>query len=617
MKAAVLVVVGTCILSAILWAQGRQNAAVDRIVHARIGPVAMQLFVAAGDGSGEHELLRAPIDSLPPKNYSPSFSPDGQWIVFTSEHDGTADIYRVHPDGTGLERLTDDPAYDDQATLSPDGKTLAFVSSRVTGRAHVWLMDIATRRARNLTNNSGSDFRPAWSPDGQWLAFTSDRERPLAPRMGQWELIQWNALYVIRPDGTDLRRLTSVGAQKEFAGSPKWSRDGTRIIYYETTADGAYHAQTGTPVRGETQLISIDVKSLVRTGHTTGDSTKLWPQWLPDGAIGYLEKFPNGDAELQIRRGNAVVAKSPRAQLRNPSWSSDGKQVTYCKILPDPAGTGLMREFSRDPAFDLTMATSWFQAFSPDGDKLAVAASGGGRVEVMNPDGSDRRVVFSQQGAQSVAPAWSPDGRRIAFSVGRFFRASGYPPAEIAVVDADGTGLRTVVKDDANNGFPTWSPDGTRLVYKKDQHLAIVSLRDNKETTLTEPGPQHDNFPQWSPKGDVIVFDSDRQKDGDYRLYSIKPDGTGLRQIPNSTPGDGHPAFSPDGEYIMFSSARMGFKDERPLVDRGPQPYAEIFIMRLDGTGLRQLTDNQWEDALPTWLPKTKTSRSDQTAGRH
>jgi Tol biopolymer transport system component len=61
-------------------------------------------------------------------DYNASFSADGKWIIFTSERGGSADIYRVRPDGSGLERLTDDRAYDDQGALSPDGKQLAFVS---------------------------------------------------------------------------------------------------------------------------------------------------------------------------------------------------------------------------------------------------------------------------------------------------------------------------------------------------------------------------------------------------------------------------------------------------------------------------------------------------------
>ena len=80
-------------------------------------------------------------------------------------------------------------------------------------------------------------------------------------------------------------------------------------------------------------------------------------------------------------------------------------------------------------------------------------------------------------------------------------------------MQADGTNLRMIADDGANNGFPSWSPDGARLVYKKDQHLVIYSVADGKTTDLTKAGPQYDNFPQWSVK-DHISFTTNR--DGDF-----------------------------------------------------------------------------------------------------
>jgi TolB protein len=145
----------------------------ERILLHRIGPPQSTLFVAKTDGSEERPLL--PNSGF---DYNASFSADGKWIIFTSERAGSADIYRVHPDGAGLERLTDDPAYDDQAVLSPNGKQLAFVSSRGTGSADIWVLDIQTKEARNLTHAPGS-FRPSWSPDGKWIAFSSDRNTPV------------------------------------------------------------------------------------------------------------------------------------------------------------------------------------------------------------------------------------------------------------------------------------------------------------------------------------------------------------------------------------------------------------------------------------------------------
>ena len=89
----------------------------------------LSIMIADADGSNERPLV--PHGTL---EYSPSYSADGQWVVFTKETAGLSDIYRVHPDGSGLERLTDDAAFDDQGALSPDGRTLAFVSTRGSGQ---------------------------------------------------------------------------------------------------------------------------------------------------------------------------------------------------------------------------------------------------------------------------------------------------------------------------------------------------------------------------------------------------------------------------------------------------------------------------------------------------
>src|SRR5258705_5487428 len=97
----------------------------------RIAPSTIELFVANADGSGERQLFtNSDFD------YNASFSPDGQWIVFTSERTGygQADIFRVHPDGSGLERLTDAAAGDYQPAPYSGGKQLASVPAR--GRPH-------------------------------------------------------------------------------------------------------------------------------------------------------------------------------------------------------------------------------------------------------------------------------------------------------------------------------------------------------------------------------------------------------------------------------------------------------------------------------------------------
>jgi Tol biopolymer transport system component len=190
----------------------------------------------------------------------------------------------------------------------------------------------------------------------------------------------------------------------------------------------------------------------------------------------------------------------------------------------------------------------------------------------------------------------------IAFCVGKYFRAAGLPSAQIALIKPDGSGYREVAEEGVNNGFPSWSPDGRRLVYKRGKQLVIQSIADGKIVPLTN-GAHYDNFPKWSPKGDAIIFTTDR--DGDFELYTIRPDGTGLHRLTNSPGNDAHSVWSDDGAWIVFSSGRKGFKDEMALYDGVPQPYGEIFAMRADGSDVRQLTDNKWEDATPGWMPES------------
>src|SRR5271156_5221164 len=92
--------------------------AADRVLFLRLAPTKAALYLSGADGSGEHAL--AASTSL---DYDPAWSPKGDWIAFTSERGGSADLYRVHPDGSGFERLTDNPAYEDQAAFSPDEKS--------------------------------------------------------------------------------------------------------------------------------------------------------------------------------------------------------------------------------------------------------------------------------------------------------------------------------------------------------------------------------------------------------------------------------------------------------------------------------------------------------------
>jgi len=177
--------------------------------------------------------------------------------------------------------------------------------------------------------------------------------------------------------------------------------------------------------------------------------------------------------------------------------------------------------------------------------------------------------------------------------------------AQVALLNQDGSGFKLLTSGPNNNGFPSFAPDGKRIIYRtagpEGQGLRILNPADGSVTKLTN---EWDNFPLWSPRGDLIAFVR-RNGAGDFQIFTIHPDGTGLKQLSHTHGNDAHLAWSPDGAHLLFTSSRLGFKDEA-LYTGAPQPYGEIFVMKADGSDIEQLTDDQWEEGGPAWLPKSK-----------
>jgi Tol biopolymer transport system component len=584
-----------------------------QVVVTRVFPQAGQigLFMADADGSNEHPLLN-PADL----DYDATWAPDGTSIVFTSERNGSADLYRVKPDGTALERLTDHAAYDDQAAFSPDGRQLVFVSTRAAGTADLWTMDVQTRRARALTSGPGGDFRPAWSPDGRWIAFASDRQSNLPFSHGRWEHLQLVDLFIVHPDGSGLKQITPHGG---FCGSPKWTADSRRVVAYCMDAEQTLDNRRAVPEHPEdSRIVSVEIATGRMSDVAAGPGVKFNPSILGD-IIGYVRR---DGTERGIHYSNGK--RGPLGEIRTAAWSPDGKQVVFHKRLVFERKPWA-RAYSRDPRFELTLAGGG-SSFSPSGDRLAFVggatnAKGAGLMVADVGSPAAPRLVYRDPQRNVLGPQWSPAGDRIIFGIGIFdaffngFHGQFLKPgdrveggAQVAIVNADGSGFTELTSGANNNGFPSMSPDGRRFVYRTfGPDGAGLRIMDIATKQITAIGDGYDNFPLWSPRGDVIMFS--RQAGGDYEIYSIKPDGTGLKRLTNSRGNDAHMAWSPDGDFILFASTRMGFKDEMSYTD-APQPYGEIFVMRADGSDVRQLTDNQWEEGTPAWRPvATATKR--------
>ena len=602
----------------LLWSE---TPAPHRIAFTRVAVQAgqPQLFIAASDGSDEHPLLPASAADAY-ANYDAVWAPDGKSMVFTSERNGSADLFRVNPDGSGVEALTTDPAYDDQAAFSPNGRQLVFVSSRAGGTASLWTLDLKTLQPKRLTSGPGGDYRPSWSPDGKWIAFASGRANPFAFGKGRWERSQMADIYIVRADGSGLKKITTSGS---FYGSPKWMPDSRHVMAYYMTAQQTMTNRLSKPLPGnDTRIVSIDATTGASVDLPSGPGVKINPSPLAANEIGYIRKDPDepGIWYSSGRRG-------PGGAIRTASWSPDGSHVVFHKRVPGPSAP-LSKTFSRNPKYELNLAAGAIPAFSPSGAQFVTTGRPSANrtlsaLRVTTISTGETRVVYQDNKRNILAGAWSPAGDKIIFGVGEFTAFFGaFNPvflkpgdrvdggAQVAIVNADGTGFQELTSTAGNNAFPSFSPDGKRFVYRAFSNagdgLRIMNLETHAVKNLTSG---YDNFPLWSPRGDLIMFC--RLAADAYDVYTIKPDGTSLKRLTFSKGNDAHMSWSPDGEYIAFTSSRMGFKDEVVYTD-APQPYGEIFVMRYDGSGVEQLTDNQWEDGAPGWqtVPSTQVASS-------
>ena len=596
----------------------------------RVGPVTSELYVSNADGTGEHKLL-----PTPGFDYHASYSNDGRWIVFTSERDGLgeSELYRVKVDGTSLQRLTHHVGVDDAAVFSPtDSDTIAFVSSRSGptswGTTNIWTLNIATGALKNVTGALPFDdakphsyFRPSWSPDGKWLAFSSDtgsdwrgHNLPVG-----WERTQESSIYVIRPDGTGLKKIASNPGFDD--GSPTWSPDGRSVVFYETPVESTWGAHRPELINAvSSQLVSVELSTLARKTLTASPGFKVFPQFLSATNIAYHVK---GGATEGLYTTGGVFRATANSGIRSPRYSADGRAMVYEKISFRPATRNGTPLFSFDPDWNYRYIDV-FPQLSQDRKQLVYTEKAiNSSVAVINTDFSGYRRIYDPTGsglnpemvqhglAGAFQPTWSPDREWVAFGVGQWFFTRAMGNATIVRIKADGSmnGKPEPLTDGSvNAGFPSYSPDGKKLVYRvwspAAKGLRILDL-DTRATTILTTDP--DNVPGWSPDGSKIVFtrklvDPKDPNKFNFDIFTIKPDGTGLARLTSGPSNDAHAVWTWDGR-IAYCSGNYGFRDELALYDNSFQPDGQNWVMNADGSNQHAITDTLWEEAMPLYVP--------------
>jgi Tol biopolymer transport system component len=270
-------------------------------------------------------------------------------------------------------------------------------------------------------------------------------------------------LYLMRADGSGQTRLTT---NQGDARSPSFSPDGARIVFASATSAQATLEQI--------YMVNADGGDLRQLTFATGGASL--PSWSPDGAhIAYTDGASGQIAIMDVDGANARLLTRDTGQHCCSTWSPDGAQIAY--IGPDgqiyaiaassPGAEAAPRRLTHNSV------QHWTPRWSPDGARIAFSSNqdSNDAVYTMRVDGSDMRRLTTS-GADNWGPVWSPDASRLAFATNR----DGY--AEIYVMRADGSDQVNLTRNPGvdNDGLPAWSADGRTIAYTVRRQSSPIML---------------------------------------------------------------------------------------------------------------------------------------------
>ena len=499
------------------------------------------------------------LTDLPGPEYFPSLSPDGKSLIYVSRASGNWDIYLQRVGGRNPTNLTKGSTADDtQPAFSPDGERIVFRSEREGGG--IYLMGATGESARRL---SDFGYNPVWSPDGERVLVATESVIQPSTRPTK------SQLWTIKVSDGDRRLVTEGDALQ-----PSWSPHGDRIAYWGRPQGG----------QGDIWTISADGRNAVRV---TSEPSMDWnPVWSPDGRYLYfcsdrtgnmnIWRVPIAEKTGKLLGTPEAVTSGAGASTEHISLAQDGRRIAYVaheeiknlrKVTFDPSTEKIAGE-------PVPITRGSLQCFfpdpSPDGDWLAYYSLGKQEdIFIIHADGTDMRQLTDDV-FKDREPRWSPDGKRIAFTSDR----SG--GSEIWAINRDGSGLQQLTQM-AGAHHPVWSPDGTQMVYsihtpKNAAYIFRVGQAWTEQTpvalaALSDTSQTFESW-SWSPDGKRLAglrhfSDGSHAGIGVYDLESKRYDWL--------TNFGEWPLWFEDGRRILFADHGKIF-----IVDSESKKYHEV-----------------------------------------
>lgn len=539
-----------------------------------------------------------------PSLAEPALSPDGAEIAFVSG----GDIWSVPATGGQARLLVTDPSTEARPVYSPDGSQLAFVSNR-SGYANIYILTLATGALQRLTYAEVAESLDGWSRDGKWIYFTS----------GANDVARQGDIFRVAASGGTPLEVSRERYLAEFQSAP--SPDGKSIALMARGISASQWWRNGSSHIDQTELwlkpvaAGAPYQRLLPSG-----ARHAWPMWRPDGGAIYYMSDETGTENLWRLPLNGASGGKPEQVTRFtdgrvlwPFIAYDGKTIVFernfaiwsldtatgqatqtpitLRGAPAAAGEKRLNETSFDSL-----------ALSPDGRKAAIVAHGE-LFAVSTKDGGAAQRVTRTPGVERD-PVWSADSRRLVYVSERDLSAN------LREYDFATGADRALTQGRARSTVPAFSPDGKMIAYVRDgKELRVIAMEGGKVARDTAIftgalGAFDESLPVWSPDSRWLAFTVTDRKAFD-NVHVIPAEGGMARPVSFLANGQtgSKIAWSPDGKFILVDTGQRS-EDSRMLrIDLLPNTpkYKEDAFRDLFKPG-----ENPGNPAVPTEGPSSK-----------
>ena len=434
---------------------------------------------------------------------NPMFSPDGNWVAFTGDYDGNIDVYVMPANGGEPKRVTYHPSADTVAGWTPDGKSILFLSGRNS------LMPTPKMFTVGINGNGlpaelpfpMAGGRASYSPDGSKLAYM-----PLGPAFTQWKKYRGGRTTKIWIGNLADSSVNEIPRQNSNDHTPAWVDD---RIFFISDRNGrnfslyAYNTKGGKVTEALTNN-GLDIKSM-----SAGPGGLVYEQF---GSLWVYDTNSNKANQIDVSLAGDLPEVRPRFErvanrIQNAALSPAGARAIFearGEILSVPAEKGNARNLTNTPG-----VAERFPAWSPDGKWIAYFSDESGEYALHLRDqtgmGDVKKVSLGSSPSYFYNPQFSPDSKKVLFTDKRL---------NIWYLDVE---KGTMTKVDTNtyenpapNLDPEWSPDSKWIVYTKQLRnrlnaVHIYSLESGKTTQVTD-GLSDTRFPVFDRNGKYIYF---------------------------------------------------------------------------------------------------------------